>query len=153
MTPLATFLTAQGYVPLALTRVASGHLALAEARVNGQPATLYLDTGAGQTLLDLAFARGLRLPLTEGESRGVGAGGGGLGLFHTVVTRLTLADFTEQDWTCAVMDLAPVNAGLCQRGLAPMDGIIGGDLLQRREAVIDYRQSVLFLKIPLAPAA
>jgi hypothetical protein len=153
MTPLATFLTARDYVSLALTRAASGHLALAAARVNGQEATLYLDTGAGQTLLDLAFAQRLRLPLTEDARRGAGAGGGGLALFQTVVAQLTLATFAEPDWACAVMDLTHVNAGLRQRGLAPMDGIIGGDLLQRREAVIDYRQSVLFLKIPPARAA
>lgn len=153
MTPLATFLPARDYLPIPLTRAASGHLALAEARMNGQEASLYLDAGAGQSVLDLAFAKRLRLALTRDQHQGAGAGGGGLALFHTLVARLELAGFTERDFACMVMDLAHVNAGLRERGLAPMDGIIGGDVLQRRAAVIDCGQSVLFLRIPPACAA
>ena len=146
MTPLTGFLTGLGYKPIPLTRAPSGHLAFATAQVAGRTASLYLDTGAGQTVLDLGFARGLGLPLRAVELKGAGAGGGGLALFHAILPRLVLAEWVETEVPCKAMDLGHVNAGLRARGLAPMDGIIGGDLLQRREAVIDYRQSVLFLR-------
>ena len=146
MTSLAAFLTAQGYRPIGLARLASGHLVLAEARVNGQPARLFLDTGAGQTVLDLAFARKLGLPLAADSRRGAGAGGGSLAIFNATVAELTLAGSNERDVACAAMDLAHVNDGLRRRGLDPMDGVIGGDLLARGEAVIDCRQAVLYLR-------
>jgi hypothetical protein len=150
---LARFLTARKFVPLPLTRTPTGHLALAQARVNGRDATLWLDTGAGRTILDRKFARRLGLSLTPDACRGSGAGGGGLAVLTTTVSQLTLAGFTELDFRCLVMDLDHVNAGLKQRGLAPIDGIIGADLLEGREAVIDYQTSVLYLKRDIRPAA
>ena len=151
--PLARFLTARKFVPLPLIKAPTGHLGLAHAMVNGRAANLWLDTGAGQTVLDLKFARGLGLSLTPDACRGAGAGGVGLAVLATVVSQLTLAGFTELDFRCVVMDLDHVNAGLKQRGLAPIDGIIGADLLERREAVIDYKASVLFLRSDLSDAA
>ena len=144
--PLARFLTARKFVPLPLVKTPTGHLALAQAMVNGHDASLWLDTGAGQTVLDLKFARELGLSLTPDVCRGAGAGGGGLPVLASVVSQLTLAGVTELDFRCLVMDLDHVNAGLKQRGLARIDGIIGADLLEDREAVIDYKASVLYLK-------
>jgi hypothetical protein len=151
--PLARFLTARKFVPLPLIKTSTGHLGLAHAMVNGRAANLWLDTGAGQTVLDLKFARELGLSLTPDACRGAGAGGGGLTVLATVVSQLTLAGFTEFDFRCVAMDLDHVNASLKQRGLPPIDGIIGADLLERREAVIDYRASVLFLRRDSSDAA
>jgi hypothetical protein len=144
--PLARFLAVRRFVPLPLKKAPTGHLGLSHAMVNGHAANLWLDTGAGQTVLDLKFARELGLSLTPDACRGAGAGGGGLAVLTTVVSRLTLAGFTELDFRCLAMDLDHVNAGLKQRGVAPIDGIVGADLLETREAVIDYKASVLYLR-------
>ena len=151
--PLARFLTVRKFVPLPLIKAPTGHLALARARVNGHAAALWLDTGAGRTVLDRKFARKLGLALTPDACRGAGAGGSGLAVLTTVVSQLSLASFTELDFACLVMDLAHVNAGLKQRGLAPIDGIIGADLLEARAAVIDYKAAVLYLRRESRPAA
>ncbi|HUL54741.1 MAG TPA: hypothetical protein VLT83_15160, partial [Opitutaceae bacterium] len=98
-------------------------------------------------------ARRRGLSLTPDACRGTGAGGGGLAVLTTVVSQLSLASFTELDFACLVMDLAHVNAGLKQRGLAPIDGIIGADLLEARAAVIDYKAAVLYLRRESRPAA
>ncbi len=144
--PLARLLAAQGFVALRLVKTASGHRALAKSRVNGHAARLWLDTGAGQTVLDLEFARARGLPLTPRACHGAGAGGGGLKIMATAVSRLRLAGFMEIDFQCLAMDLDHVNAGLKQRRMEPIDGIIGADLLERREALIDYKASVLYLR-------
>ena len=144
--PLARFLAARNFVPLPLVRTPSGHLELVQATVNGREARLWLDTGASRTMLDLRFARDLGLALTAQARCGAGAGGGGMAVQGAVLSQLTLAGFSEPDFGCLVMDLGHVNAGLKQRGLPAIDGIVGADLLERREAVIDYKASVLYLR-------
>jgi len=144
--PLARLLEARGFAALRLVKMATGHRALAKSRVNGHAARLWLDTGAGQTVLDLKLARALGLPLTPRAGHGAGAGGGGLKVMATVVSRLRLDGFTEIDFRCLAMDLDHVNAGLKQRRMKPIDGIIGADFLEHREALIDYKASVLYLR-------
>jgi hypothetical protein len=46
------------------------------------------------------------------------------------------------------MDLTHVNQSLALKGEAPIDVILGADVLQGHAAIIDYGSSSLFLKIP-----
>ena len=153
MSPLADFLARLDFCAVPLARAGTGHLWLPAAAINGRAVTLYLDTGAGRTVVDLAFARTLGLPLTEDAH---GAGGAGAATMKNYPTRLACLDLgplREEDFPVHAIDLAHVNAALRARGERPMDGVLGADLLDAREAVIDYRQLGLFLKRTARPRA
>jgi len=145
MSLLAEYLAPFDYQSVRLRRSPTGHLQL-DGAINGVAATFYLDTGAGRTVLDLTQARGRGLPLVE-----TGTGAGGLGTtsaatYRTVVGRLALQAAEETDLTVAVVDLSHVNQALRARGAEPLDGVIGGDLLEAREAIIDCKNLQLHLR-------
>ncbi len=145
MNPLGEHLAHFDYAAVSLHRGPTGHLSL-DGAINGVPAALYLDTGAGRTVLDTEGARRRGLELCE-----TGRGAGGLGAasmvsFSTTIRHLDLRAIEEFDLSVAAVDLSHVNAGLRARGAAPMDGVIGADLLEAREAVIDYKRLQLYLK-------
>lgn len=142
---LADYLAPLGYATVTLTRAKTGHLALASSFINGQAVTLYLDTGAGRTVLDLACAQRLGLSLTEGEAGG-GVGSGGMKTHRGTAGRLQLGPITRESVPVHAIDMTHVNRALAAREVPAMDGVVGADVLDAHEAVIDYRHLRLFLK-------
>jgi hypothetical protein len=151
MSPLADYLARFDYATLPLRRAATGHLQLERAAIDGRDVTLYLDTGAGRTVFDAAKARDLGLALEPDGRNAGGAGAAALASFRTRLARFELGEIVETDFAAAAIDLAHVNAALRARGERPMDGVLGADILDAREAVIDYRQLCLFLKRSVRP--
>lgn len=155
MSPLVDHLVRFDYAVVPLLRAATGHLFLAQAAINGRAITLYLDTGAGRTVLDVGAARSLGLTLAEDER---GAGGAGAAKMKSYRTQLAWLDFgggalVEENFSVAATDLSHVNQALLARGERPMDGVLGADLLDAREAIIEYRHQRLFLKRSGCPRA
>ena len=145
MNPLGEYLAPFGYTSVPLRRGPTGHLQL-DGAINGAAASFYLDTGAGKTVLDLAQTRLRGLPLVEAGRAAGGLGTAGAAAYRTVVGRLALQAAEETDLTVAVVDLSHVNQALRARGAPPMDGVIGGDILEAREAIIDCKRLQLHLR-------
>ena len=146
MPPLADYLARFDYAAVTLVRAGTGHLTLEAAAINGRAVTLYLDTGAGRTVLDLGCAHRLGLALEESAEGGGGVGSAEMKAYRTRLASLRLGEIAEENLTAHALDLSHVNRALALRGERAMDGVVGADLLDAREAVIDYRQLRLFLK-------
>lgn len=134
-------------------RAATGHLFLDGAAINGRAVTLYLDTGTGRTVVDMTRARELGLPLEEDARGAGGAGSAAMKSYRTRLASLDLRTVAAEDFPVHAIDLSPVNTALLARGERPMDGVLGADILDAREAVIDYRHLRLFLKRTVRPRA
>jgi hypothetical protein len=112
--------------------------------VGGTEGLWVLDTGAGMSVVDKAFARDLGLAL-EGDLKGVGAGG-------TVdVTFATLPPFEIQGirfnaQTVAVIDMSE----LIRRLGVDIAGILGFDFLSRFVTKIDYARELVSFYEPEA---
>ncbi|HET7536279.1 MAG TPA: retropepsin-like aspartic protease [Candidatus Didemnitutus sp.] len=145
MDPLADHLARFDYAAVPLRRGPTGHLSIA-AVLDGAPACFYLDTGAGRTVLDLACARGRGLALTSDTPAASGLGTATMVTHRAPVRTFELGGVTEIDFLATVIDLSHVNQGLRARGAETMDGVLGADILEAREAVIDYKRLQLYLK-------
>lgn len=143
---LRTFLMERGYVPVPLSSNAVGHFEIADAKIDDAPARLVLDTGAPHTVLDRESAARRGLTITASERRGGGVGGVEQTLATVTVGQLDLGPALFAAVNAYAMDLGHVSAALAARGGAPIDGVIGGELLRKAEAVIDYAKSTLYLK-------
>jgi predicted aspartyl protease len=142
---LAAFFASEGYVAVKFVRSQSGLLQV-PARVGGFPATLAVDTGAGQTCLDRATVQRLALPTRLTDRRAVG-----LGVAEEAVAYVTL----EQFWIgpcclpafeALVTDFSHVNVAVSKEGDQPIDGVLGADLLAGRSAKMDYGALTLYLQ-------
>jgi len=145
MNALADYLSRFDYAAVAFTKGPTGHLELA-AGVNDRPARLFLDTGAGRTVFDATRAVQFGLPrMAEAQCAG-GLGATGMTACETTVAHFVLGPIDERDFAATLVDLSHVNQALEARGDRPVDGVVGADILEAREAVIDYKHSRLFLK-------
>ena len=105
--------------------------------VNGRERLWVLDTGAGMSVIDKAFADELGLAL-EGNLRGVGAGGTVDASFTTLPTyELEGIRFDEQ--TVAVIDMSE----LIRRLGVDIPGILGYDFLSRFVTKVDYANELV----------
>jgi len=152
-TALAAALTAAGYKAVPMTRHGDSHLTV-DVRVNDVAGTFILDTGAGRTVIDRAaqsrFDEG-RDVMAGGQA--TGAGGTGMAISALPGNRLCIGDYRDDAFTLHFLALDHVNAAFSQRGEAPVDGVIGADILERGGAVIDYPNLRLYLRTPAAADA
>lgn len=145
---IAATLEADGYAAVPMTRHGDAHVTVA-VHINGAPGTFILDTGAGRTVIDLAAqARFDEGRAVTGGGRATGAGGSGLAVGALPGSRLRIGRYRDEAFTVHFLALEHVNAAFAQRGEAPVDGVIGADVLERGGAVIDYPNMRLYLRSP-----
>jgi hypothetical protein len=124
--------------------VASEPLPLVSAVVNGSAQGSFLvDTGAGDVLLDEAFARNAGVVL-GGRETGQFAGGRHGSVRHGRADTLQMGELELADLPLEVLDLSTQLAGFYQSH--EVAGIIGLELLSRFNVVLDYPGGALHLQ-------
>jgi len=114
-------------------------LILVDAKVNGNPATLLLDTGANNTIINAKIYGNVQAPRVELTSKGPGIVGNALRLR----VDLEIADRFLFSQPVSVMNLGD----LPQRVGAKFDGLLGQDILRQFRSVrINYRAHVIELE-------
>lgn len=108
--------------------------------------TTIVDTGAGATLVELSAAIRLGLQLDELPGGGAATIGGAVDTYVTSVNALSFGDHALTDRSLLVVDLSDINGQLTGAGLAPIEVIVGADVLHEQEAVLDYVGGRLFLQ-------
>lgn len=142
---LDSVLVQQGFVRVPMERLPTGHFAIA-GTASDLSLDLIVDTGASHTVLDVE--RAARFDLTT-EDRGSRASGVGLSSQSVQSGRLAdvaIGPVRFETLPVSVLDLSEVNRILERLGNAPVDGIIGADVLMARSAVIDYGTLGLYFK-------
>lgn len=116
-------------------------LIIVEGKVNGNPATLLLDTGANRTIISARSYGNARFDLQRMPRRNGGAGFNGYSL-----RRLADVELAENVWTAqqvSVMDLDELKQMLHM----DFDGLLGQDFLRQFRSVrIDYRAHIVELQ-------
>ena len=64
------------------------------------------------------------------------------------VDQFVLGDLVLDHLDVMLVDLQHVNSSYHQLGLTTIDMVLGGDILQRYEAVLDYGKMMMTLTIP-----
>ena len=73
---IRSFLVGKGYVAIPIRQNIAGHLVV-ETRINGIPCLCFLDTGAGETVVDSKWVDHLNMKANEEDMSLTGAGAGG----------------------------------------------------------------------------
>src|SRR3982751_3646355 len=101
---LSAFLSQAGFRQVALTRSGVGHFHV-EGSLTGHSVAVLIDTGAASTIVSLALARELGLPLNKLEMKGGGAGAAQLDIFHLTDATLVLGEVQPRYRALLAMDL------------------------------------------------
>ncbi len=138
-------------VPLELINLQDdGFHLLVEVVVFGQKFNTVLDTGASKTVLDKTIVEKYittgELLLSDKLSTGLGTN---TMESHTVILPyLKIGKLKLEYFEVAVLDLSTISTAYETLNLPPVIGVLGGDILQSRGAMISYEklQLKLFLK-------
>jgi clan AA aspartic protease (TIGR02281 family) len=143
---LVEFLNQNGYTRIELTKSGVGHFHT-DGFLNDRPISVLIDTGAASTVFSFDLARELNLQMTKLAMSGGGAGAAKLDIHQIHEARFSIKNISPMVSAFLAMDLTHVNQALALRGQSPIDAVLGGDALEAHQAVIDYGNSSLYLKI------
>ncbi|MDB5016379.1 MAG: clan aspartic protease [Mucilaginibacter sp.] len=121
---------------------------LIEISVFGKPFTVVLDTGASKTAFDKdtlisAFEHTV---LTVSDRLSTGLGTNNMASSTAIINDLYIGSFLIDEFEVAVLDLSTINIAYRQLGHPEILGVLGGDILMKYKAVIDYGKQTLKLK-------
>ncbi len=127
---------------------ADGFHIITEAELLGKKFKMVIDTGASKTVLDKTtlLQAGIsedNLEITDVLSTGLGTNT--MESFFLTIPDLKLADWHGKRIHVAVLDLSSINYAYQQIGLEPVIGVLGGDILQKYGAIIDYKRQIIQL--------
>ena len=134
----------QRYIELPINIInieGDGFHLIAEGMINNKPARFVVDTGASRTVFDkdriLNYIDNPEFNEKEGISAGIG--GTDLSSFIFNIEELSFGDLKINDYQAVAMDLSNVNNSYAMIKLPPVDGVLGGDLMKKYQAVINYK--------------
>lgn len=114
---------------------------IAEGMINNKPARFVVDTGASRTVFDkdriLNYIDNPEFNKKEGISAGIG--GTDISSFIFNIEELSFGDLKINGYQAVAMDLSNVNNSYAMLKLPPVDGVLGGDLMKKYQAVINYK--------------
>lgn len=114
---------------------------IAEGLINNKPARFVVDTGASRTVFDkdriLNYIDNPEFNEKEGISAGIG--GTDISSFIFNIEELSFGNLKINDYQAVAMDLSNVNNSYAMLKLPPVDGVLGGDLMKKYQAVINYK--------------
>ena len=114
---------------------------IAEGCINGKTARFVVDTGASRTVFDkdriLSYIDDPEFSEKEGISAGIG--GTDISSFIFNIEELSFGELKINDYQAVAMDLSNVNNSYAMLDIPPVEGVLGGDLLRKFNAVISYR--------------
>ena len=114
----------------------------------GEPFILVLDTGASKTALDQNSLQqaNTQTVVTITDRLSTGLGTNTMASSTSIISDLYIGDKLIDPFEVAVLDLSTINIAYAELGHPQVLGVLGGDILVKYKAVIDYGKQVLVLK-------
>ena len=140
-------------VPLQLLDIeGEGFHIMVQGQIQGKEACFLIDTGASRSVFDTntisTFIDDIQFEKREGMTAGVGSSDLETAAF--IIESLSIGCLEITQYEAVALDLESIHEMYGKLGLPHIDGIIGGDLLKRYKAVINYRSKKLRLTPPLS---
>ena len=122
---------------------------MVKGMIHGKEANFLIDTGASRSVFDPKTISSFIDDLTFEKKEGITAGVGGSDLESSTfrIDVFSIGDMEIRDYEGVALDLDNVHELYGKLGLPHIDGILGGDLLKRHKAIINYKSK----KVRLTP--
>jgi len=118
-------------------------------KINGKKACLILDTGASRTVFDETRIANFigNDTLKKHDRLSTGLGTATMTSKKVTLKKIQLGNLVIKDYQATILDLQHVNQSYLKLDLDPVDGVLGGDILNDYQAVIDYKNEALVLNM------
>ncbi len=145
MLSLKKFLKNKNYIRVPLVFTATNHFEIV-AKINGISGRFILDTGASNTCIGLDKIEFFNLISKESKIKAAGAGATNMETLISTKNNIEIGKWNKSKQKIVLFDLTHVNEALTTHKALPVDGIIGADVLKKAKAIIDYKNSFVYLK-------
>ena len=110
---------------------------------------MLIDTGATLTVLDINRAKTIfkKPEIQIYDKFFMGIGTSKIDTYSMQINALGLGDCILENLEVILIDMENINKAYAAFDLPRVDGIIGGDVLQKCKAVINYEKSILELTV------
>lgn len=142
---LNKILARKGYVKIKLKKINTNHFEI-KGKINGVKGRFILDTGASNSCIDINLAEKFKLDLKDSDTKAAGAGAIGMETKVSSKNKIQLKRWVLQSFNLVLLDLSHVNTALTEHNANAVDGIIGADILEKGNAIIDYKYKCVYLK-------
>ena len=126
--------------------VSSGYNLYVDGRLNGKRAKLMVDTGAFATLLHQRFVHRMKIPLRDSPYTSAGVNLKQRGVQLATISRFSVGSVHMRDKQVGVIDLEGLVRGGMLDASPPVAGLLGSEILQRHNGIIDFGTKTLYLK-------
>jgi len=132
-------------VPLQIIDLQDGFHPLLHIKVFGKKFTVVLDTGASKTAFDKTLLQkaNKKGQINESEILSTGLGTNSMASFTATMHDMRIGRLKVPEFEVAVLDLSTINIAYEQLGHPKVLGVVGGDILVKYKAVIDYGKQVI----------
>lgn len=142
---LKHLLLRKGYVKIKLKKINTNHFEI-KAAINGVKGRFILDTGASNSCIDINLSETFKMHVEDSETKAAGAGAIGMETKISSKNKLKIKNWRFNNCSMVLLDLTHVNTALTEHNAKAVDGIIGADILEKGEAIIDYKNKCVYLK-------
>ncbi len=146
MSKLKKLLKKGNYTAVPLKLTATNHLEI-KAKINGIKGVFILDTGASNTCVGFDKLDHFKLVSKTSDMKAAGAGATDMETLISSKNNIKIGDWNIKKLKIVLFDLTHVNQALEAHKVAPVDGIIGADVLKKTRALIDYNAKEVHLKL------
>ena len=141
---LKDFLINKKYISVKLKKIATNHFEI-KAKINGKKGRFILDTGASNSCVGFDEIETFNLNTEESEHKAAGAGSEEIDTQISKKNKIKIGNFKIKKVTLVLIDLSHINSALTKQDAKPVNGIIGADVLEEGNAIIDYKKRKLYL--------
>lgn len=134
----------EGYIQIPFILTVTNHLEV-EAEINNIQGRFLIDTGASNTCIGSDRVERFLLTSKDSEIKAAGAGATDMATAVSTGNEIRIGNWHTQEQQIVVFDLSHVNVALEAHEAETVDGIIGSDILDTADAVIDYKHRKLYL--------
>ena len=122
---------------------------LVNVTIYGKAFTLVLDTGASKTAFDhaLLLQAGHQASIKSSDRLSTGLGTNNMASSTALISDMQIGDLQVAAFEVAVLDLSSINIAYRQLNHPEVLGVLGGDILMKYKAVIDYGKRTIKFKI------
>ena len=140
-------------VPIHLLDIeGDGFHIMVQGKIHGKEAHFLIDTGASRSVFDsntiTNFIDDIQFEKKEGMTAGVGSSDLESSTF--IIDSFSIGNLEINNYEAVALDLENIHEMYAKLALPHIDGILGGDLLKKYKAVINYRSKKLRLTPPLS---
>lgn len=146
MKSLKKFLKSKKYARIPLVLTETNHFEI-QAKINGTMGRFILDTGASNTCVGMDKIAFFNMITEVSEVKAAGAGATDMETLVSSKNKVQIGDWKKGRQKLVLFNLVHVNEALISHNTLPVDGIIGGDILKKGKAIIDYDKRCLYLKL------